>query len=203
MKTVATCSKAEEAHLVRTRLEAAGLRAFVQDESLVQMDWLYSNAIGGVRVQVADEDFEAAQAFLSADAGEGASGLGVGCPRCGSPDTGPDEFPRRVAFLTMLFLGAPLLFSRNRWRCRACNHRWKPEPRPPSCLAILFPCFVGVIVLLVVGIATLAMANSLLNDMLVILAAFGLLIFFALSLAKRRPEAAEDARPEDPPTKGP
>jgi hypothetical protein len=50
VKTVATFSKPEEAHLFRTRLEAAGIPAYVQDEHLIQMDWLYSNAIGGVRV---------------------------------------------------------------------------------------------------------------------------------------------------------
>ena len=55
MKTIATFSKPEEAHLFRTRLEAVGIPAFVQDEHFVQMDWLYSNAIGGVRVQIAED----------------------------------------------------------------------------------------------------------------------------------------------------
>ena len=62
MKTIATFSKPEEAHLFRTRLGAAGIPAYVQDEHFIQMDWLYSNAIGGVRVQIADEDVEAARA---------------------------------------------------------------------------------------------------------------------------------------------
>ena len=65
MTTVATFSKPEEAHLFRMRLEAAGIPAFVQDEHIVQMDWLYSNAIGGVRVQIADEDVPAAREFLA------------------------------------------------------------------------------------------------------------------------------------------
>ena len=51
------------------RLESAGVNAFVQDENMIQMDWLYSNAIGGVRVQVADEDVAAVREFLAEDQG--------------------------------------------------------------------------------------------------------------------------------------
>ena len=64
MITVASFSKPEEAHLLRLRLEAGGVPAFVQDENMVQMDWMYSNAIGGVRVQIAEEDVARAKEIL-------------------------------------------------------------------------------------------------------------------------------------------
>ncbi|MCX6968174.1 MAG: DUF2007 domain-containing protein [Verrucomicrobia bacterium] len=70
MTTVATFSKVEEAHLLRMRLEDAGIPAHLRDENTIQIDWLYSNALGGVRVEVADADVDAAKAFLQADAGE-------------------------------------------------------------------------------------------------------------------------------------
>jgi len=41
----------------------------VQDENLIQIDPFYSNAIGGVRVQVVDQDVEAVKAFLAEDVG--------------------------------------------------------------------------------------------------------------------------------------
>jgi hypothetical protein len=69
MTTIATFTKPENAHLLRMRLESFGIEAFIQDENLIQMDILYSNAIGGVRVQVADEDAEAARKLLAEDAG--------------------------------------------------------------------------------------------------------------------------------------
>ena len=126
MKTIATFSKPEEAHLFRTRLEAAGIPAFVQDEHLIQMDWLYSNAIGGVRVQIADEDIEAARDFLSADTPQPCpEAVDVVCPVCGSHHTAPDELPRRIAFLSLLLFYFPLLFARRRWRCSSCNHVFK------------------------------------------------------------------------------
>ena len=71
MTTIATFNKPEEAHLLRMRLEAGGIAAFIQDENIVQIDWLLANAIGGVRVQVADEDVAAAHELLAAqDAAE-------------------------------------------------------------------------------------------------------------------------------------
>src|SRR3954464_9164202 len=69
METIATFSKPEDAHLLRMRLEAAGIEAFVQDENVIQMDWLLSNAVGGVRVQVGNDDVAAALDLVSADKG--------------------------------------------------------------------------------------------------------------------------------------
>jgi hypothetical protein len=69
MVVVATFSKPEEAHLLRMRLEAGGIQAFIRDENTIQIDWLYSNALGGVRVEVAEEDEAADRELLAADHG--------------------------------------------------------------------------------------------------------------------------------------
>jgi hypothetical protein len=69
MKTLATFSKVEEAHLVRMHLESAGIEAFVQDQNTAQLEQPWSDDVGGVRVQVADEDFDTATQFLAADKG--------------------------------------------------------------------------------------------------------------------------------------
>ena len=126
MKTIATFSKPEEAHLFRTRLEAAGIPAFVQDEHIVQMDWLYSNAIGGVRVQIGDQDMDAARQFLAADNQSlSVDATEAFCPVCASPEIKPYDLPRRFAFLTLLLFGFPLLLSRRRWRCTTCGNIWR------------------------------------------------------------------------------
>ena len=129
VKTIATFSKPEEAHLFRTRLEATGIPAYVQDEHFIQMDWLYSNAIGGVRVQIADEDVEAAREFLANDSPQRApDAVDVVCPNCRSNDTAPDELPRRISFLSLLLFNFPLLFARHRWRCASCHHVFRSRP---------------------------------------------------------------------------
>jgi rubredoxin len=128
VKTIATFSKPEEAHLFRTRLEAVGIPAFVQDEHIIQMDWLWSNALGGVRVQIADDDLGEAREFLAADSPQPSPDASdVVCPACGSHHTAPYELPRRLAYLGMLLfylplLFIPILFARRRWQCSSCHH---------------------------------------------------------------------------------
>ena len=52
LTTVARYSLPYEAHLARARLESEGIPAFVADEHTINMQWLYSDALGGVRLQV-------------------------------------------------------------------------------------------------------------------------------------------------------
>jgi hypothetical protein len=65
MVTVAQCNLAAQAHAMRMRLEAAGIPVFLADELTVAMDWLLSNAIGGVKVQVAERDVPRAAEILA------------------------------------------------------------------------------------------------------------------------------------------
>lgn len=74
MKTIAAFSKIEDAYLVRSRLEGSGVTAFVRDEFTVAANPLYANAIGGVKVEVADEDYDRAREVLALDARAAAPG---------------------------------------------------------------------------------------------------------------------------------
>ena len=58
--TVFTAFNSAEAQLIRSRLDAAGLHAFVKDElSALSMDG-YALAAGGIKVQVPEVDAELA-----------------------------------------------------------------------------------------------------------------------------------------------
>lgn len=123
---------------MRLRLGAGGVAAYVQDENTVQMNWLYSNAIGGVRVQIAETDLEAAREIAAlppvkaVKAGEAGAVELTECPDCSSTNTAPDERPRRLAFLSMIFpmvtfgVAFPFAFLRRRWQCADRGHTWKP-----------------------------------------------------------------------------
>jgi len=56
-----------EAHIAMGRLAAEGIDAWLADEHLVQTDWLYSIAVGGIKLRVADEDAERAVIILETD----------------------------------------------------------------------------------------------------------------------------------------
>ena len=76
MVTIATFDQAAQARLAQNVLQAAEIQAAVSDESLVAMDWLLSNAVGGVKVQVWEEDEDRAVATLEREFGQDGSGLG-------------------------------------------------------------------------------------------------------------------------------
>ena len=71
MKVVAAFSKVEEAYVLRSHLEGSGIAAYVNDEHIVQQDWFLSNAVGGVKVEVAEEDYaDAREIYLEVYGGE-------------------------------------------------------------------------------------------------------------------------------------
>ena len=66
MKTVATFSRAEEAHLLRAFLAGSGIEATIRDDVTATVDIGLSNLQRGVKVDVADEDFRKAEELISA-----------------------------------------------------------------------------------------------------------------------------------------
>jgi hypothetical protein len=50
----------------RTTLESAGIECFLYDESLVRLDWFVSNAVGGVKIVVAEKNAAEALKILAA-----------------------------------------------------------------------------------------------------------------------------------------
>jgi hypothetical protein len=127
MKTVAAYSKPEEAYLAKTRLEASGINAAIRDDLTVSAYWLYSNAIGGVKVDVEDEDFARAREVLmlpNVDAGL------LRCPHCGS-----DEVRLRglnpVTAISIL-IGLFLPFRTRRADCLRCRQSFVVDLRKKS-----------------------------------------------------------------------
>ena len=96
-----------EAHLARTRLEAAGIPCFLSNETLVTLNVMYSPASGGVRLHVYARDVATAAEALRQPPHMHAERGGLApltdlkeapeattamvCPRCGSLDVGSDE----------------------------------------------------------------------------------------------------------------
>ena len=92
MRIIASFSKPEEAHLVRAHLEGSGIAAFVRDDHTVTADWALSNAIGGVKVEVAEEDYAEAIAVLRAFVPP-------------APPPAPGNKPHSVGRYVKIFLG--------------------------------------------------------------------------------------------------
>ncbi|MBI4334750.1 MAG: DUF2007 domain-containing protein [Chloroflexi bacterium] len=136
--TIASFSHPEEAHVVSARLESEGIWSFVADEYTVTANWLYSNAIGGVKVKVRESDAaSAAQVlFVKQEFPQASPGDSDVCPKCNSAAIHYETFHLRPVFicwlLALLVLGngafvIPIL--KRRWRCNSCGHEWRDGSR--------------------------------------------------------------------------
>jgi hypothetical protein len=67
MQTIATFDFLPEAEIARGRLLAEGIDCQLADQYLVQTNWLYSPAVGGIKLQVEAADVQRAQAILAHD----------------------------------------------------------------------------------------------------------------------------------------
>ena len=123
MVTVATFTKPEEAHLFSMNLESAGIKSFIQDENFVQVDMLLSNAIGGVRVQVAEEDLPATREYLAATnkANAGSVAPPIICPACGLAKT----TPVRPGFSIIAILTLGFYLGKTKMICEECGNRFQ------------------------------------------------------------------------------
>lgn len=65
--TIATYDNSTDAHIALGRLSAEGIEAVLFDDHMVQMDWLYAIALGGVKLRVTRGDEAAARKVLATD----------------------------------------------------------------------------------------------------------------------------------------
>jgi hypothetical protein len=86
---------------------ADGIEAFIEDDWTINANWMWSNALGGVKVCVPAAQLDEARGFLEAEPEESPPADEEVCPVCGSTDI--HRFvEKRGAFLTWLLLGVPL-----------------------------------------------------------------------------------------------
>lgn len=102
---------APEALLAQGALKSAGIESFLGDETTIRMDWLWSNALGGIKLWVNREDAEVAAQVLGQEIPENFNVEGVGdfdqprCPQCHSLDIAHTD-------------------SDKHWTCHSCGHAW-------------------------------------------------------------------------------
>ena len=100
------------AHVALSKLESAGINCELADDEMIRLDWLISNGLGGIRLQVPEDEVEDAQEVLAEIATTTVGELTNPqyseeiCPSCGSIDLKP-------------------LVSGDFIKCNACNTSWE------------------------------------------------------------------------------
>jgi hypothetical protein len=114
---VATFRDLPPALIAKNVLDTAGIRNFLIDATTIRMDWLLSNAIGGVKLGVERKDLEAAKQALdggmeTVELPEDEEVLLPHCPRCMSPTVEEQKLnPPRANYTA--------------WHCDDCGTLWE------------------------------------------------------------------------------
>lgn len=129
MLTLGAYSTWFEANLVSSELEAFDLHPTLVDAQTINMNWLWSNALGGIKVQIPASEVEQARQILESRPAEPPSGPesdetdATACPICGSSDT-HYYLDKRGSFLTWLILSLPVIPPLPRRICADCGSKW-------------------------------------------------------------------------------
>jgi Putative prokaryotic signal transducing protein len=124
-----------DAMMAKSVLDSADIPCFLKDENTVRIQWLWSNLIGGIRLQVRPQDVEIAEQLLSQEVSptieleDGKVYEQPRCPYCTSLDISFEARNEQVGLapilgLASLLVGVPIAFPKNRWACRTCGREW-------------------------------------------------------------------------------
>lgn len=127
---IAVFQYSSEAQIIKSRLEAEGIEVFLYDEFTVDTDPLVSNAIGGVKLKVWQEDEKKALEILKtiSDYSLDENGEEIECPVCGSQKVSLFTHVRGIKsmfFFLFSFLTTALpIYTRYEYRCETCKQKF-------------------------------------------------------------------------------
>ncbi|CAH0278496.1 DUF2007 domain-containing protein [Chryseobacterium sp. WG14] len=121
-----------EANRDKQILAENGINSFIANEQLIQSDWLLSQAVGGIQLQVFENDLEKAKQILQDYKDNEEYSLEVDhtienpefsfvCPKCGSNHIYQDEKPGGIFGISWLIIGIPIKIPKNQYHCYYCG----------------------------------------------------------------------------------
>jgi hypothetical protein len=129
--TIKTFDNFVTANFARQKLEEQEISCYLADEYTITIQWVLSNAIGGIKLMVPKDDVNKAIQILNEEPGQvnvefEIEGNELRCPVCGSSNTVAEKFSRPVAGLTWLILGFPIRFKTGKTNfCFYCGNKWR------------------------------------------------------------------------------
>jgi hypothetical protein len=127
--TILTLQYAHQSAIVRAMLEAHDIPCHVADEMTINANPFYSNAVGGVKIQVARERIVEAVKLLKENGYfpdfETGNEHSTKCPHCGSKETRGDLSENWSIIRRVLSIFVPV--NKNSWHCFDCQSDFYDE----------------------------------------------------------------------------
>ena len=146
-----------EAHIVKGRIEAEGVSAYIQHQHHIWAKWTLSLALGYVKIQVNANDVTAANTILDKlRAGDYAlpddeADVGI-CPKCSSINKQRVDWSWKLALMVFVFFQISLPYTVHRVRCGSCRHTWTQKTQRAYPLwVIAFAIFITIVGFMIIG----------------------------------------------------
>ena len=140
-KTIITFTHPEEAHLAKGYLDSEGIETVIQDEMTTQVNHFFSNAIGGVKLLIKEQDYETALKSLKKggyiikeETQPKKTGIEkvyihsqtdkAHCPYCHSDNFNKVKRPHLLSIFGLIFFQGFLPLSKSYYHCYDCQHEW-------------------------------------------------------------------------------
>ena len=140
-KTIITFTSPQEAYMAKGYLESRGIESFILDDMMAQVNFLYSNAIGGVKVLVSDADYEQGievlkkGGYINMNIAETKSKFNIVsadkrtdkriCPFCQSDNVGNKKGLNTLSALIYLIMGFFVPIYKSTYCCYDCEKEWR------------------------------------------------------------------------------
>ena len=140
--TIASYPEPLEANLIRSKLLSEDIECILLNENIISVQPFYSNAVGGIKLQVHEDDAERARKIID-DANKPNLHVvykdktirpkknnhphNVLCPECSSSDVYFERLSNAELILCILFLGIPYFFISGTYNCYNCGHKWRKD----------------------------------------------------------------------------
>jgi predicted RNA-binding Zn-ribbon protein involved in translation (DUF1610 family) len=120
-----------EALIYKGKLESEGINVFIRDNAVIDANPLYSNAMGGVKLYVKNEDLSNAQEVLSqiSKVSLDDNNQPIKCPNCKAEQiamfTSIRDLKSLISFMfSTLLLGIPFR-TKHKYKCEKCKFEFK------------------------------------------------------------------------------
>ncbi|WP_288983995.1 DUF2007 domain-containing protein [uncultured Flavobacterium sp.] len=128
---IGTYQYSSEALIYKGRLEAEEIEVYIRDNNTVDTNPMYSNAVGGVKLFVKQDDFYKAKSILeqiSKSSLDDDNKL-IHCPNCNTADvnliTTIKDKKTFLGFISVFLFGGLPLFVNYLYQCNSCGYQFE------------------------------------------------------------------------------
>lgn len=126
-----------KAYLAKSILDEHEIFSFIENEHITTANPFLTNAVGGIRLMINEQDKEKVAEILKLDIEEEENTTDVIeekqiateketlCPKCNSTNNRKEDVSAPAFVISILTLGFPIPFLKRKYHCFDCGHEWK------------------------------------------------------------------------------